>query len=162
MFNLRRLFKPDLNTSLHVAGNLVNVAGASGIALDGYDPVAFFTEKKPAHGDPAISATYQGATYLFASKDHKTRFEANPEMYTPQYGGYCAFGVSQNGLAPVDINTWQIRDGKLYLNLNPTILDLFNKDFGACVAKAEKNWPDLVQKHAKAEVTAGHEEKRAA
>jgi YHS domain-containing protein len=132
-----------------LSGELVNVAGASGIALDGYDPVAFFIEKKSTHGDPAISATYKGATYFFASKEHKAKFEADPEKYVPQYGGYCAFGVALGALFPVDINTWQVRNKKLYLNLNPVILEKFNKDFEGQVAKAEKNWPDLVKKNSK-------------
>ena len=131
------------------AGQLVNVSGASGIALDGYDPVAFFTLGKPAHGDPGISATHEGATYLFASKEHKRTFEANPKKYLPQFGGYCAYGAALNALFPVDISTWQIRDGKLYLNLNPAILEAFNQDFHGNVAKAQKNWAGLVQKNAK-------------
>jgi hypothetical protein len=131
------------------AGQLVNVSGASGIALDGYDPVAFFTLGKPTHGDPGISATHEGATYLFASKEHKRTFEANPKKYLPQFGGFCAYGAGLNALFPVDINTWQIRDGKLYLNLNPTILEAFNQDFHGNVAKAQKNWAGLVQKNAK-------------
>ena len=129
------------------AGELVNVAGASGIALSGYDPVAFFTDGKPMHGDPSTSATYQGATYLFASKEHRRAFTENPEAYAPQYGGFCAFGVAAGALFPVDISTWQIRDGKLYLNLNPAILDQFNKDFDRQVVKAEKKWPGLVKKN---------------
>jgi YHS domain-containing protein len=137
-----------LTTSVS-AGDLVNVAGASGIALDGYDPVAFFTDGKPTHGEPGVSATYKGATYLFASKENKVKFESGPEKYVPQFGGYCAFGVAVNALFPVDISTWQIRDEKLYLNLNPSILEQFNKDFGGYVAKAEKNWPGLVKKNAK-------------
>ena len=131
------------------AGHLTNVAGASGIALDGYDPVAFFTDKKPVHGDPGIATTYLGATYLFASTEHKNTFEGNPEKYVPQFGGYCAFGASIGALFPVDVNTWQIRDGKLYLNLNPSILEAFNKDFRGNIAKSEKNWPDLVKKYSK-------------
>lgn len=131
------------------AGQLVNVSGASGIALDGYDPVAFFTLAKPTHGDPGISATHEGATYLFASKEHKRMFEANPGKYLPQFGGYCAYGAALNALFPVDISTWQVRDGKLYLNLNPTILKAFNQDFSGNVEKARKNWPVLVQKNAK-------------
>ncbi len=65
------------------AKDLVNVAGASGIALDGYDPVAFFTDNKPMNGDPAISSTHRGATYFFASKEHKVKFEADPQKYVP-------------------------------------------------------------------------------
>jgi len=131
------------------AGNLVNVAHRTGIALDGYDPVAFFTDQKPTNGDPSFSATYKGATYLFASKDHQKKFTTEPEKYVPQFGGYCAYGASEGALFPVDINTWQVRNGKLYLNLNPTILEEFNKNFDLDVAKAEKNWPDLVAKNGK-------------
>jgi hypothetical protein len=137
-----------LAVSAH-ATDLVNVSGASNIAVGGYDTVAFFTDNKAVNGDPFITATYQGATYIFASKEHKELFEAAPGKYVPQCGGYCAFGVSVGALFPVDINTWQIRDGKLYLNLNKTILKKFNADFEANVAKAEKNWPALVEKHGK-------------
>ncbi|MBN8605271.1 MAG: hypothetical protein K2X81_29290 [Candidatus Obscuribacterales bacterium] len=132
-----------------VAGDLVNVAGASGIALGGYDPVAFFTDKKPVNGDPSITAKHKDATYFFASKEHKSAFEAAPEKYLPQCGGFCAFGVSVGALFPVDVSTWQVREGKLYLNLNPEVLKAFNKDLPANIAKAEKNWPGLVKKHAK-------------
>ncbi len=132
------------------AAELVNTAGASGIAVGGFDTVAFFTDKKPVNGDPGISATYQGATYIFASKEHKELFEAAPAKYVPQCGGFCAFGVSVNALFPVDIvNTWQVRNEKLYFNLNKSILKSFNKDFDGNVAKADKNWPGLVEKHGK-------------
>ena len=137
-----------LTTSVF-ARDLVNVSGSSGIALDGYDPVAFFVDKKQVHGDPSISATYRGAKYFLASKEHKALFEADPKKYVPQFGGYCAFGVAEGALFPVDINTWQVWNDKLYLNLKPAVLKLFNKDVAGYVAKAEKNWPDLVKKNAK-------------
>jgi YHS domain-containing protein len=153
MKNIKQLLALTLTTvALAVttqAADLVNVSGASNIAVGGYDTVAFFTDSKPVNGDPGISATYQGATYIFASKAHKELFEAAPEKYAPQCGGYCAFGVSVGALFPVDVSTWQIRDGKLYLNLNKSILKKFNEDFDANVAKAEKNWPTLVAKHGK-------------
>lgn len=126
-------------------GTLVNVAGASGIALDGYDPVAFFTDGKPAHGDPGVKSTYRSATYFFASKAHKARFDSDPEKYVPQFGGYCAYGAALGALFPVDITTWQVRNGKLYLNLNPTVAAEFNKDPAGFIAKAEKKWPGLVK-----------------
>ena len=131
------------------AGDLVNVSGASKIAVGGYDTVAFFTESKPVNGSPAITAEYQGATWFFASEDHKALFTAHPEKYAPQCGGHCAFGVSVGALFPVDVTTWQVRNEKLYLNLNKDILKKFNADFDANVAKADKNWPALVKKHAK-------------
>ena len=132
-----------------VAADLVNVSGASKIAVAGYDTVAFFTDSKAVNGSPSVSAEYKGATYFFASEDHKKLFVAAPESYAPQCGGLCAFGVSVNALFPVDINTWQVRNGKLYLNLNPDILKKFNAAFDANVAKADKNWPGLVEKPAK-------------
>ncbi|MBI5576458.1 MAG: YHS domain-containing protein [Deltaproteobacteria bacterium] len=131
------------------AANLVNVAGASGIALNGYDPVAFFTDGKPTHGDPGVTSTYNGAKYLFASKAHKAQFDADPEKFVPQFGGFCAYGAALGALFPVDISTWQIRDGKLYLNLNPAIAKEFNKNPAGNIAKAEKNWPGLVSKNTK-------------
>jgi len=151
MKNLKNLIALTLTTAALAftanAGDLVNVSGASNIAVGGYDPVAFFTDHKPVNGDPGISAAYQGANYIFASKAHKELFESAPGKYAPQCGGFCAFGVSVGALFPVDISTWQVRDGKLYLNLNKTILKKFNADFDANVAKAEKNWPALVEKH---------------
>lgn len=152
MFNKLRTLVASLLLvgSVVYGGELVNVAGASGIAIDGYDPVAFFTVKKPVHGNPEITATYQGATYIFSSEKNRDLFKRNPEKYAPQFGGFCAYGVSVNALFPVDINTWQVRDGKLYLNLNPEILKVFNKDFEGNVEKAETNWKSLVNKHAQA------------
>ena len=101
------------------------------------------------NGSPFISAEYQGATYFFATAAHKDLFTASPAKYAPQCGGYCAFGVSINKLFPVDISTWQVRDGKLYLNLNPDILKKFNEDFAANTAKANQNWPALVKSNGK-------------
>ena len=138
-----------LLTTSAFAGELVNVSGASKAAISGYDPVAFFTDSKPVNGSPFITAEHQGATYFFASEEHKKLFTANPDKYAPQFGGFCAFGVGLDKLFPVDINTWQVRDGKLYLNLNGDILKKFNADFEGNVAKADKNWPGLVKKHGK-------------
>lgn len=129
------------------AADLVNTSGASGVALNGYDPVAFFTKKKPVNGNFQITAKHRGATYFFSSEKHKAMFGKNPDMYAPQCGGFCAFGVSVGALFPVDINTWQVRNNKLYLNLNPDILKMFNKDLDGNVAKAMKNWPALSAKH---------------
>jgi YHS domain-containing protein len=129
------------------AADLVNVSGASHIAINGYDPVAFFTDGKPVYGLPSISATHQGAVYFFATEEHKKMFTQTPDKYAPQYGGFCAFGAGLGALAPVDISTWQVRNGKLYLNFNSDILKKFNADFNGNVAKANQNWPGLVQKY---------------
>ena len=131
------------------AGDLVNVSGASKVAVSGYDTVAFFTDSKAVNGSPFISAEHQAATYFFASEDHKKLFLEHPENYVPQCGGFCAYGVGLGKLFPVDINTWQVRNGRLYLNLNGAVLQKFNADFQGNVAKAEKNWPLLVEKNGK-------------
>ena len=131
------------------AGDLVNISGASKAALSGFDTVAFFADGKPVNGSPHINAEYRGAIYYFASEEHKRLFTSNPERYVPQFGGFCAYGVSINKVFPVDISTWQVRNGKLYLNLNPDIRVKFDADFDGNLAKATKNWPGLVKKHAK-------------
>ena len=131
-----------------LAAELVNVSGASRAALSGYDPVAFFTDSRPVNGSPAITATHQGATYFFASEEHKNLFVRSPDKYVPRYGGFCAYGVALGKLFPVDINTWQVRNGKLYLNLNSEVLKEFNAQFEANVVKADKNWPGLVARNA--------------
>ncbi|MFO0984242.1 MAG: YHS domain-containing (seleno)protein [Planctomycetota bacterium] len=143
---LRSIATIALLSASGLGGDLVNVSGASHVALSGYDPVAFFTDAKAVNGSPFISAEHQGATYFFASEAHQQLFVASPESYAPQFGGFCAFGVAIDKVLPVDISTWQVRDGKLYLNLNAEILKSFNADVDGNVAKAQKNWPGLVMK----------------
>lgn len=156
LINAKLLFALALTTTAFglsspsaTAADLVNTSGASGVAISGYDPVAFFTDKKPVNGNFQIVAKHRGATYFFASEQHKAMFSKNPDKYAPQCGGFCAFGVSVGALFPVDINTWQVRNNKLYLNLNPDILKMFNKDLDGNISKAAKNWPGLAIKHGK-------------
>ena len=126
------------------AGKAINTAGETGIALQGYDPVAFFTTGKATHGNPSLQAQHEGASYLFSSEKNLKLFQKSPEKYAPQFGGYCAYGVSVNALFPVDVSTAQVIDGKLYLNLNPSILEAFNKDLNGNLDKARQNWPSLI------------------
>ncbi len=136
-------------STIAITTELVNVAGASEVALNGYDPVAFFTDSKPTNGNFKITETHRSATYYFANKENKKLFAMDPEKYAPQNGGFCSFGVSVGALFPVDINTWQVYNEKLYLNLNADILQMFKKDMDGNIAKAAKNWPDLVENNAK-------------
>jgi YHS domain-containing protein len=128
-----------------LAGEPVNATGTSHVALTGYDPVAFFTDARPVHGSPSVKTEYQGATYFFANEAHQKLFAQNPAAYAPQFGGYCAFGASIGALLPVDVDTWLVKNGKLYLNLNPDIRKLFDADVDGTIAKAEKNWPGLAK-----------------
>lgn len=127
---------------------LVNV-NAKGVALQGYDPVAFFSNEHPAKGDPSIITRHAGATYWFATSENKATFEAAPERYVPAFGGYCAYGASNGYAAPVEIDTWQIVDGRLLLNYNKSIRRKFDADRAAYLRKADANWPGIVEKEGK-------------
>jgi len=121
----------------------------SGVAIQGYDPVAFFTDHSPVKGKPEFTSSADGATYQFASQEHKELFEKDPMKYEPAFGGYCAYGVSRNKLAPVDVDAYQIVDGKLLLQYSKSIRDSFNQDQKSNLTKANENWPGLVEKKGK-------------
>ncbi|MEM1442343.1 MAG: YHS domain-containing (seleno)protein [Verrucomicrobiota bacterium] len=137
---------PLLLTFGALADHDVNVAKDSGVALEGHDPVAFFTEGKPVEGSSDITAEYHGAVYHFASEESRSTFQENPEAYAPQYGGFCAFGVTKGKLLPVEIDTWQIVDGKLYLNLNSDVQSTFNKALEKNIEKADEKWAGIAHK----------------
>jgi YHS domain-containing protein len=127
---------------------LVNVDD-SGVAIQGYDPVAFFTDGKPVKGDQKFLVKHEGAIYFFTSKEHKDLFKADPAKYTPEFGGYCAYGVSRNKLVEIDVDAFQIVDGKLLLQYSKGIRDDFNEDAKGNLAKANTNWTGLVAKKGK-------------
>jgi YHS domain-containing protein len=115
----------------------------SGIAIRGYDPVAYFTDSKPVKGDPQFSYSWRGATWQFASAEHRGLFEQNPNRYAPQYGGYCAYGVSEGHTVDIDPEAWRIVEGKLYLNYSKSIQQLWLKDPETRIRRADQNWPGL-------------------
>lgn len=121
----------------------------SGVAIQGYDPVAFFTDHKPVMGKPEFSSHADGATYQFVSREHKILFDKEPMKYEPLFGGYCAYGVSRDKLAPVEVEAFQIIDGKLYMQYSKSIRDSFNEDQKGNLNKASQNWPGLVEKKGK-------------
>lgn len=121
----------------------------SGVAIQGYDPVAFFTDHQPVKGKPEFASTADGATYQFASKEHKELFDKAPAKYEPEFGGYCAYGVSRNKLAPVDVEAFQVVDGKLLLQYSKSVRDSFNADRNGNLEKANQNWPGLLEKKGK-------------
>jgi len=121
----------------------------TGVAIQGYDPVAFFTDNKPVKGDPKFLTKRDGAIYFFASKEHKDLFLQTPAKYEPQFGGYCAYGVSRSRLVEIDVDAFQIVDGKLLLQYSKGVRDDFNEDAKANLAKANANWPVLLAKKGK-------------
>lgn len=116
-----------------------------GVAVGGYDPVAYFTESKPVRGDKAITLEHEGATWRFASEANRDVFRADPAKYAPQYGGYCAYAVAMGYTAKGDPNAWSIINGKLYLNFNQPTKATWEKDAAGYIAKAEKNWPGVLK-----------------
>jgi YHS domain-containing protein len=133
--------------------NLVNV-DAAGVAIGGYDPVAYFTDSRPLTGDAAIESTYQGATYRFASASHKALFDSDPERYAPRFGGFCGYAASINKVSPVNPEIWQIVDGRLVLQHTQEAYRLFNKDAQTNYHKAEQNWPGLTRRSCNAQAHA--------
>lgn len=111
-----------------------------GVAIQGYDPVAYFTEGKPVPGDSAITVTHDGAIYRFSSVGNKASFEADPDRYVPQYGGYCAYGAAQGYNAPVEPEQFTIADGKLYLNYNADVRKRWDRDRSSYISKADAYW----------------------
>jgi YHS domain-containing protein len=121
----------------------------NGVAIQGYDPVAFFTDNRPVKGNAQFQSEYRGAKYYFASSEHKAAFDQEPAKYEPQFGGYCAYGASQGQKAPVKIEAWQIVNGRLLMQYDLGVKDDFNKDQQNNLSKADRNWPDLVEKYGK-------------
>ncbi len=118
----------------------------SGNAIQGYDPVAFFTKGKAMKGDPKISSKINGANYLFASAENKELFDKEPTKYIPQFGGYCAYGVSKGDLVKIEVDAFQIVDGRLLLQYNKGIRDKFNKDTKGNLKIADDKWPTVSKK----------------
>jgi YHS domain-containing protein len=118
-----------------------------GVAIKGYDPVAYFTDGKPAKGDSKFSHEWNGAKWQFASAEHRDLFKATPEKYAPQFGGYCAWAVSQNYTANVDPeNAWRIVNDRLYLNYSRDVQKKWEADVPGNIAKGDVNWPKILKK----------------
>ncbi len=115
----------------------------TGLALRGYDPVAYFETGKPAEGAADITATVDGVRYRFVNEAHKRTFLADPVKYLPQFGGYCAVGTSHGEKVDSDPTTGRVVDGKLYLNFSPAVQTLFDKDVSGTISRAEANWPKV-------------------
>ncbi|MEM8790479.1 MAG: YHS domain-containing (seleno)protein [Pseudomonadota bacterium] len=115
-----------------------------GTAIDGTDPVSYFTEGKPVEGSSEHTMDWNGATWRFSSAENLAKFAANPEKFAPQYGGYCAWAVSQGYTASTDPDAWSIVDGKLYLNYNQSVQEKWERDIPNLIARGDANWPEVL------------------
>jgi len=122
------------------------VYAVDGVALGGYDVVAFFTKGAPEQGKRQYAIMWHGAIWQFATPEALVEFEMNPEAYAPQFGGYCAYGVAIGILSPVQVDQFAIRDGKLYLLRDAGAKARWSADQAGFIAAAADNWPDLLNR----------------
>ncbi|HEC73938.1 MAG TPA: YHS domain-containing protein [Methylophaga aminisulfidivorans] len=118
-------------------------ANANDLAIQGYDPVAYFTKAAPTKGSSEYTATYKNAIYYFSSEKNRDLFRADPTKYAPQYGGFCAFGVTKGRKFDTDPMAWRVVDGKLYLNLNKDVQKVWVEDIPGFITNANDTWPTI-------------------
>ncbi|KGJ91216.1 YHS domain-containing (seleno)protein [Colwellia psychrerythraea] len=132
-----------LMSSLTFAANIEVNANGNDLAIKGYDAVSYFTKGAPAKGTDNFTAAYNGAIYQFSSADNRDLFKSEPSKYAPQYGGYCAFGVTMHKKFDTDPMAWHIRGDKLYLNLNKDVQKKWVTDIPGYIETAQTNWTDI-------------------
>jgi hypothetical protein len=118
----------------------------SKVAVGGHDAVAYFAEGRPVKGDKQFALSHAGAEWRFASAANRDAFAAAPQRYAPQYGGYCAWAVSQGYTASGDPQHWKIVDGKLYLNYDADVQKKWERDIPGFIVKADNNWPAVLDR----------------
>jgi YHS domain-containing protein len=129
-----------LFTTVSAYAQKKEIFSTDGRAIRGYDVVAFFKDSTAVKGSENFSYQWKETTWLFANEENKNAFIANPSMYEPQYGGYCAYGAASGYKAPTETNTWTLLNGKLYFNYNNKVKGLWNKDQPALIQKANDQW----------------------
>jgi hypothetical protein len=119
----------------------------AGTAIKGYDPVAYFVQNKAVMGSDKYTVEWSGSLWKFISQSDLDSFKLAPEKYAPQYGGYCAYGASENHKAPTDPNAWTIVNNKLYLNYDSKVKEYWIKDTTARIKTADNLWPELIKEN---------------
>jgi YHS domain-containing protein len=126
--------------SVAVAGSVNEVQG---LAIKGFDPVAYFIDQKAVPGSAEFTHPYDGVTYRFSSAAHRDAFIANPQKYLPAYGGFCAFGTASGYKADIDPKAFTVVDGKLYLNYNQDVRSKWQQDIPGYIKTADEKWPTV-------------------
>lgn len=124
--------------------DLIYTATFSSSAAAGYDVTAYFSESKPVKGKKAFTTEFKNADWYFASQENLDKFVASPETYAPQYGGYCAWAVSQGKTAKGDPLLWTLHQNKLYLNYNKKIHQKWQNDKINLIVSGDQNWPSVL------------------
>ena len=120
------------------------VFATGGVAINAYDPVAYFTMSKPVEGLDSITSDWDGATLRFASAENKAMFDADPVKYAPKYGGYCAYAVSKGYIATTDPAAWSVHEDRLYLNYSKSVRALWAARRRHHIERADENWPSVL------------------
>lgn len=116
---------------------------ADGVAIDGYDPVAYFISGEAVMGKAEFAFEHAGAEYHFSSAENLDAFQADPVKYAPQYGGFCAYAVAHGSTAQIDPQAFTVFEGKLYLNYSDQVRARWRNDAIGYIARADANWPKL-------------------
>lgn len=116
---------------------------SKGFAIGGFDPVAYFTDKKPVHGKAELSHTWRDAPWLFATADNRAKFMARPETFVPQYGGHCAMSMIDGKLSPGDPDAWAVTNGRLYLNGSAGVRQRWLSNSTEFIILADRQWSSL-------------------
>jgi hypothetical protein len=114
-----------------------------GVAVEGYDAVAYFVDHRPLRGSDAYTRTWNGVVWKFASAEHRALFAANPTHYAPQYGGYCAYAVANRTTAHGSPKLWAVVNGRLFLNNNALARQLWDRDRPGNIHAGDQNWPQI-------------------
>ncbi len=114
-----------------------------GVAIRGYDPVAYFKVGKPQKGNKQFQTKWNGATWYFASQENLDDFNSSPEKFAPQYGGYCSWAVANGYTASTIPEAWDIKNGKLYLNYDLSIRKRWRTNVSGHIKQGDRNWPKL-------------------
>lgn len=122
------------------------IFASRGIAIRGYDPVAYFKQRRPIRGNSKFETEYKGAVFRFANAENLADFNAKPAKFAPQYGGYCAWAVSHGYTASIDPDAWTIEGDKLYLNYSLRVRSQWEADKQNRITLADENWPAVLNR----------------
>jgi YHS domain-containing protein len=141
---MRRMFL-TLSLLLASSASAGDFFEANGVALGGYDPVAYFEVGKPTQGLMALNHEYRGSIFLFSTHQNRSKFRTAPEKYAPQFGGFCALGTANGYKVKTEPDAFKVVDGKLYFNYNRKVLELWTQDQAGYIKRANENWPEVAK-----------------
>ncbi|MDX1957648.1 MAG: YHS domain-containing (seleno)protein [Leptospiraceae bacterium] len=129
--------------SLNLQADQINKTFFSGLAVEGYDVVAYFKESKPVKGKSEFEYSWNGAKWRFSSNENLELFKKDPNKYSPEYGGFCAYAMSEGYKYGISPDSWEIVNGKLYLNYDKEVQMKWTKEKSKLITQADSNWKKI-------------------